>query len=141
MTGKVSPQSFSLPEDSVHGTVREKLQGWIPRLAGPEEIRSALDKAFDYRGDVTITLLNGNVVEGYVFDRRSESPDLRDCRVRVFPSTGQGRISIPYSEIARLEFTGRDTAAGRSFELWVRKYQERKARGEKNISLDPDPLD
>jgi len=46
-----------------------------------------------------------------------------------------------YSDIARLEFTGRDTAAGKSFELWVKKYYERKARDEKNISLEPEPLD
>jgi hypothetical protein len=142
MTGKVSPQSGgNLPEGSSRGSAREGLQGWIPSLAGPEEIRSALDKAFDYRGDVTITLRNGDVIEGYIFDRRSDSPDLDQCTVRVFPRAGEGKISVRYSDVARLEFSGRDSAAGRSFELWVRKYHERKSRGEKNISLEPDPLD
>ena len=47
----------------------------------------------------------------------------------------------PTTEIARLEFTGRDTAAGKSFETWVKKYQEKKAAGEKNIRLDPEKLD
>jgi hypothetical protein len=59
----------------------------------------------------------------------------------MFPRDRDEKISIPYSEISRLEFSGRDTAAGKSFELWIRKYKERKSRGEKNISLDPEPLE
>ena len=38
---------------------------------------------------------------------------------------------IPYSDIAALAFTGRDTAAGKSWEAWVKKYVEKKAAGEK----------
>ena len=52
------------------GTTHEKLEGWVPALAGDEEIRQALEKAFDYRGDVTITRKDGNKVEGYIFDER-----------------------------------------------------------------------
>jgi hypothetical protein len=32
-------------------------------------------------------------------------------------------------------------AAGKSWDSWVRKYWEKKAAGEKNISLDPEPLE
>ena len=62
------------------GTAHEKLEGWIPQLAGEADVREALEKAFDYRGDITITLKNGSKVEGYVFDRRSvwRSGDGRD---------------------------------------------------------------
>jgi hypothetical protein len=59
----------------------------------------------------------------------------------MFPKDTGERISVYYSDIARLGFTGRDTAAGKSFELWVKKYHERKARGEKNISLEPESPD
>ena len=128
-------------QNNRQGTAREQLQGWIPSLASPAEIRSALDKAFDYRGDVTITLRNGSKIEGYVFDRRSDGQTLDECHVRVFPKDKSEKVSIYYSDIARLEFTGRDTAEGKSFELWVRKYRERKARGEKSLSLEPEPLD
>ncbi len=109
-------------------------------MATADEVRSALDKAFDYRGDVAITLRNGERIEGYIFDRRSGGSALDECQIRMFPKDGGGKISLRYSEIARLEFTGRDTAAGKSFELWVSKYYERKARGEK-VSLEPEPLD
>ena len=53
------------------GFAHEKLEGWVPELAGEEEVRQALEKAFDYRGDVTITRKDGSKVEGYIFDRLS----------------------------------------------------------------------
>ncbi len=127
--------------DHVAGVVHEKLEGWIPPLASDQEIRLALEKAFDYRGDVTITLKTGEKVEGYIFDRVSDAPTLSDCRVRLFPTDKPEKLAISYSAIARLEFTGRDTAAGKSFETWVRKYHERKAAGEKNIQIEPEKLD
>ena len=120
---------------------RENLEGWIPQLASPDEVRQALEKAFDYRGDVAITLHSGERIEGYIFDRRCAGPALEQCCVRMFSRDRSEKISIPYSDVARLEFSGRDTAAGKSFELWIHKYKERKARGEKNISLDPEPLE
>jgi len=120
---------------------RGDLQGWIPAIATWEEIRAALDKAFDYRGDVTITLRNGEKIEGYIFDRRPAGPTLEECWIRMFPKDKEDKVLVRYSDIARLEFTGRDTAAGKSFEAWIRKYRERKARGEKNIFLEPEHLD
>lgn len=123
------------------GVVHEKLEGWIPTLATDDEIRAALEKAFDYRGDVTITLKNDQKVEGYIFDRRHEGASLSACHVRLFPKDRDEKVSVSYADIARLEFTGRDTAAGKSFETWVKKYHARKAAGEKNISLEPEKLD
>jgi hypothetical protein len=51
------------------------------------------------------------------------------------------RPQIPYSEIAALAFTGRDTAAGKSYEAWVKRYWEKRAKGEKNISIEPEALE
>ena len=122
------------------GTTHERLEGWIPQLASDEEIRAALEKAFDYRGDITITRRDGTKIEGYVFDRRS-APTLRESLVRLYPKDSNQKISIPYAEIAALAFTGRDTAAGKSWEAWMKKYAAKKAAGEKNIALEPEPLD
>jgi hypothetical protein len=123
------------------GVVHEKLEGWIPPTSTADEIRIALEKAFDYRGDLTITLKDGRKIEGYIFDRKIKGPGLSDCFVRVMPQNEPGKISIPYSDIAALAFTGRDTAAGKSFEAWVKKYNEKKAAGETNIGIDSEPLD
>ena len=122
------------------GFKHEKLEGWVPELAGEEEIRQALEKAFDYRGDVTITRKDGSKVEGYIFDRRT-GKTLADSAVRLFPKDADQKVSIPYSNIAALAFSGRDTAAGKSFEAWVRKYWEKKAAGEKNIGIQAEALD
>ncbi len=89
---------------------------------------------------MTLTLKDGGTVNGYVFDRRAGST-LADSAVRIIPSNERTRITIPYSDIAALAFTGRDTAAGKSFEAWVRKYWEKKAAGEKEIALHPESLD
>ena len=122
------------------GRDREVLEGWVPELASDAEIREALEKAFDYRGDVTITRKDGSKVEGYLFDRRSGT-SLADSFVRIIPSDAQTKVNIAYADIAALAFTGRDTAAGKTFEAWVKKYWEKKAAGEQNIQIEPEKLD
>jgi hypothetical protein len=122
------------------GTAHERLEGWIPELAGEEELRVALEKAFDYRGDVTITRKDGSKIEGYLFDRRS-AKTLRESLVRLYPKNSNEKVAVSYADIGALEFTGRDTAAGRSWEAWMKKYAEKKAAGEKDLSLHPEPLD
>jgi hypothetical protein len=139
MTGPADGKTISAPEsqnrafrgprpdaDSLEvspGFAHEKLEGWVPELAG----------------DVTITLKDGSKVEGYIFDRRP-GKTLADSAVRLFPKDADQKIAIPYSEIAALAFSGRDTAAGKSFEAWVRKYWEKKAAGEKNIGIQAEAL-
>jgi len=142
MPQETKAKPFDPDEDAIApGVVHENLHGWLPSMASDDEIRVALEKAFDYRGDVTITRKDGSKVEGYVFDRRSDGPALADASVRLFPKDLNEKVAVRYSDIARLEFTGRDTAAGKSFETWVKKYRERKAAGEKNIELTPESLD
>ena len=114
------------------GFEHENLQGL--RFDDPSKLAEALEKAFDYRGDVTIRKKDGSEIEGYVFDRNAS-------RVRLFPKNGEGKVSVAYSDIAGVAFTGRDTAAGKSYQAWVQKYFERKAAGEQNIELAPESLD
>ena len=122
------------------GTAHEQLEGWIPALASEEELRVALEKAFDYRGDITITRKDGSKVEGYVFDRRSGAT-LRESLVRLYPRNSNEKVSVYYADIAALAFTGRDTAAGKSWEAWMKKYSAKKAAGEQDLSLHPEPLE
>ena len=124
----------------VPGFAHEKLEGWIPELAGEEEIRQSLEKAFDYRGDVAITRKDGSKVEGYIFDRRT-GKTLSDSLVRLYPRDSNQKIAIAYSEIAAIAFSGRDTAAGKSWEAWVRKYWEKKSAGEKGIGIEAEKLE
>jgi hypothetical protein len=124
----------------VPGFEHENLQGRVWEPASEDELREGLEKAFDYRGDVTITRRDRSSVEGYIFDRRVGAT-LSDSFIRLFPKGDPTKVSIPYSEIASLSFTGRDTAAGKSWEAWLKKYWEKKAAGETNIELTPEKLD
>jgi hypothetical protein len=122
------------------GTAHETLQGWIPELATEDELREALEKAFDYRGDVSVTRKNGSKVDGYIFDRVL-GKTLPSSFVRLLPRDSNERVKIAYSEIAALAFTGRDTAAGKSWEAWVKKYWEKKGKGGESLSLQPESLE
>jgi hypothetical protein len=122
------------------GTLHEAVQGWVPELATEDELRIALEKAFDYRGDVTLTTKDGKKIEGYIFDRVSGST-LANSFVRVLPKDSNQRERIAYADIAALAFTGRDPAAGKSWEAWIRKYWEKKAAGERGFGLQPESLE
>jgi hypothetical protein len=136
-----SGQSHSTDElEVVPGFERENLQGWIPELASEADVRAVIEKAFDYRGDITISRRDGSQIAGYLFDRRI-GKTLNDSVIRLMLATSNDRPAIPYSEIAGIAFTGRDTAAGKSYEAWVKKYWESRAKGEKNISIEPEALE
>ena len=145
MSGRESGRTPAGPYDPdtaeiVPGVKREHLQGWVSNMASPEELCASLEQAFDYRGDVTITRKDGSAIEGYIFDRRTGT-SIADSYVRLLPKDGGPRVSVCYVDIAALAFTGRDMAAGKSWENWVRTYWEKKAAGESNISLEPEKLE
>jgi hypothetical protein len=119
------------------GRKREGIEGWVPELANETELREALEKAFDYRGDVTLTQKDGTKIDGYIFDRVNGTT-LSASFVRILPRSGGGRMKIAYSDIAALAFSGRDPAAGKSWDAWVKKYWEKKETGGPGASLHPD---
>jgi len=137
------PEGSPLNPDTLEvapGTVHESVQGWVPKLATEEELRIALEKAFDYRGDVTLTLKDNSKIEGYLFDRATGS-SLTNSFVRVLPKDSNQKLKIAYADIAALAFSGRDAAAGKSWEAWVGKYWEKKVSGGGDLSLQPESLD
>ena len=116
----------------------DSLQGWNVELSDPATAMDVLEKAFDFRGDVTITRASGETITGYIFDRRRGS-GLADSTVRLLPPTGDEKIVISFADIKRIEF-GKDAAHGKSFETWVKKYIEKKLAGEK-ASIESESLD
>ena len=122
------------------GTAHESVEGWVPTLATETELREALEKAFDFRGDVAITKKDGSKIEGYIFDRVTGS-SLETSFVRLLPRDSNQRVKISYTEISALAFSGRDPAAGKSWEAWVRKYWEKKSSGEGNLTIQPESLE
>ncbi len=105
-----------------------------------QNIAAGLEQAFDYRGDVTIQLKDGARLEGYIFDRVNGNT-LEESKLRIMLASGQRKVTVGYSEIEELVFSGRDWADGRSWRAWIKKYAERKAAGEVNIELVPESSD
>jgi len=111
-------------------------QGWRPALVRESERLEALEHAFDYRGDVTLRLTDGRTIEGYLFDRRVGST-LAESVARIFPKDSNERLTVRFDEIEELVFSGKDTAAGKSWERWVRTYVEKKQAGQ-SANLHPE---
>jgi len=142
MTAEVTKYTLEQIEalELAPGAEHEKLEGWVPDLAGEADLREALEKAFDYRGDVAITLKSGERIEAFIFNRHTGA-SLSESYVQYFTPKAPEKRKVSYAEIARLEFSGKDRAAGKHWEDWVKAYNDRKAAGEKNIALHPDALE
>jgi len=106
----------------------DSLEGAVFTFQSEADRIEAIDKAFDYRGDVSITLHN-EVIEGYMFNRDASA---RPPRVEVFIKGSDEPRIIPYADIVAIAFTGKDTANGKSWDAWVsKKESERKAEADR----------
>ena len=100
------------------------LEGWDPgRVDGPD-LAFVVERAFDYRGDVTVVHRDGRELVGYVFNRDVHAPQ---PFVQMFPRDGGDTVTIAYADIVSIRFTGRDTAAGNSYAAWLRSREAVKA--------------
>ncbi len=113
------------------------LQGQVVDLQDEAVRLEVLERAFDFRGDCTLTLRDGRTVTGYVFDRR-RGPTPGESIVRLLPPAGDERVTVLFDQVVRVEF-GRDAAHGKSFETWLKKYVEKKLKGER-ASIESEPL-
>lgn len=113
---------------SVSG-VAGSLEGRVFQPASFAELAEAVELAFDYRGDVTVSLKSGESLSGYLFNRQVNASD---SYLEVFPSDSSSARQIRYDQIATIAFTGEDTATGKSWEHWIaKKDSERRAEVER----------
>jgi hypothetical protein len=121
-----------VPDAQPHNTSSHSLERRIFRPANEAELREAVDRAFDYRGDVTLELTSRQKIEGYIFNRNAlASPPF----LQLFPRGQPGERKIPYADIVAIAFTGEDTASGKSWEAWVKKKEtERKAEAARLVA-------
>jgi len=104
-------------------------EGRIFQPASFAELAEAVELAFDYRGDVTVSLKSGESLSGYLFNRQVNGSD---SSLEVFPSDSSQVRHIRYDQIAAIAFTGEDTATGKSWETWIAKKDlERRAEVER----------
>jgi len=104
----------------------ESLQGQTFHPQNDAELAHAIDKAFDYRGDVTLVLDDGTSIEGYLSNR-----DHAGRMIEFFPRNGD-ITRFHYARIRSISFVGQDTADGKSWENWMaKKADQRRAEAER----------
>ena len=103
---------------------RTTLEGWVPTLGESLTLAEVVELAFDYRGNVTVVRVDGTEVEGYISNR---DRDVREPFIQMFDLAGNGPFKLLYGEILNVKFTGKDTAAGRSWAAWVERKERKEA--------------
>jgi hypothetical protein len=111
------------------------LEGWVPQIGEYLTLAEVVDFAFDYRGNVTVVKTDGTAIVGFVFNRNTL---VAEPFIQLFDDKGGGPFTILYSEIANIEFTGKDTAAGGSWKAWLERKEKAKAAGASRGDPDPD---
>jgi len=107
----------------------ESLQGKTFTCQSDQDRLEAINQAFDYRGDVTLTLASHEVLEGFVSNRVSTA---KTPYLDIFLKGSDAPRRVEYSAISAVAFSGKDHADGKSWEAWVNKKEsERKAEAEK----------
>ena len=81
-------------------------------------ITNLIERAFQYRGDVTVERVDGQPVTGYLFNRNARCSE---PFVQVFETSTGSEITILYRAITQIRFTGRDAASGRHLEDFRRR--------------------
>ena len=102
----------------------KSLEGWAPEIGDTATLVEVIDRAFDYRGDVTVVLDDGRELVGYLFNRNR---DAAEPFVQMFEREASGASTLPYARIRAIRFTGKDTAAGNSYAVWLRSREAAKA--------------
>jgi transcriptional antiterminator Rof (Rho-off) len=116
---------------------RDTLEGFVPKIETKEDLEKVLEIAFEYRGDVTITLKSGDKLVAYIFNRVTNVPE---PYIECYPRNEEERRAIPFKEIVGVAFTGIDTAAGRSWDSWLKKNEDKKkalAEGKDVGNIEP----
>jgi hypothetical protein len=104
--------------------VEKSFEGWAPEPDVERPLARIVELAFDYRGNITVVRRDGTELEGYVFNRDSEA---QTPYLEMFDADGGGPHRVPYAEVRTIHFTGKDTAAGKSYAAWLARKQAEKA--------------
>jgi len=74
-----------------------------------KEVAEQIEAAYDYRGHVTLTLNDGKVVEGFLFNREV-APLKGEPYVEMIPKDSDLRIRFASKDVKSVAITGKDFA-------------------------------
>lgn len=108
-------------------------EGRVFQPASFSELAEAVELAFDYRGDVTVSLKSGESLCGYLFNRQVSGSD---SYIDVFPSDSLQARQVQYDQIVTIAFTGEDRANGKSWENWIAKKDSERQTEIARVAAD-----
>jgi adenosylhomocysteine nucleosidase len=76
-------------------------------------VAELVERAFDYRGYITLRRSDGSELVGFIYDRSA-------THVELFDEAAVNRVRVPLAEVADISFTGED-AALKSQQMWERR--------------------
>lgn len=92
-----------------------------------KDFEEGMRAAVDYRGDVSVTLKDGSVVEGFLFNFFNRVMDL-------FPKNSPQKLSVSMDDVTSIVFSGKDEALGKSWEDYMKKRaQAARSHGSSNL--------
>lgn len=103
----------------------KKIQKGFEISSDEQFFNESLSAVVDYRGDVTIDLVDQPSIEGYVFSADTHS-------VQIFPKDGSNSRSIDLKNIKKVIISGDDTSAGKSWEDWMRRRDAERSKSQKS---------
>ena len=128
-TGAMNEAKQGAAADNQNGS----LQGREYTFSNDRDRREGLDAAFDYRGDLTLRLRNGETIEGYLFNRH---PEGKPPTVQLFVKGETEARILPYVDVVAVSFTGKDPADGKSYLAWKAKKHAERAVESQQIEAD-----
>lgn len=109
-------------------TGRNAAPGGQPQSGGIG-VCALVERAFQYRGDITVWTHEGDSLTGYLFNRNTR---VDEPFVQLFETDSGREISIPYHNIADIQFTGRDAASAS-----VKHFEDFQRQRESSSHPDP----
>ena len=85
-----------------------------------DTLEDQIEAAFDYRGNVTLTLKDGTAVHGFIFNREF-APKAGKAFVELYVDEQPKPATYSIANIQSIALTGENTATGKSWEDWVAK--------------------
>ncbi|HEY3324623.1 MAG TPA: hypothetical protein VGP72_29495 [Planctomycetota bacterium] len=100
------------------------LEKWVAPCGTQEEVREAAAQAVDYRGDITLTLKDGQEVTGYVFNLNT---GCNEPFLDIFPNNADAKQRVNLKDVMGVAFSGQDMAVGRSWKAWKERKEKEQA--------------
>lgn len=91
------------------------------------KLEEEIEIAFHYRGHANLKFKDGRLIEGYLYNREFTNPKVaKDRFVEIFLKGSGDPEVYSIDELESVSLSGKDYAAGESYQEWLAKYESKK---------------